>query len=471
MQNLRMRSPRYSNVALLVSAALALGVVGAGVGCDATKNTTAAGGAGGDGAGGGMGGATSTTTTTTGQGGKGGDEITVGVGGNPGMGCDPGLTTVDDDMDGFTEQQGDCDDCNKFANPRAAEVEAEADPNDPNGFVPDPADEDCDSLIDLDDPDLNPCDGSLALDSEATMDAVSAIGFCDKDKDGKPKFITKATWVLADGLPPGPSVDMAKYHLGHGLLDHFGTNDLPREGKRMLGLSSGTARNTDEAGFVSRNYNKGYSSNPPLTFSGESPACPGVVVPKSSVQDAAGLELEIEAPSNALSLEFSFNFRSYEFPQFICTQFNDFFWANFIQGNVNKNISFDEKGNAISVNAAFLTQCDCPPAGPGLCLAPPNPAPGQPQKEFDCKGIDLLQGTDFDGNTNPAQVAGWTNGGSGWLKTTVPVEPNKLIKLRFVTFDSGVSANGTKDHNVDSTVLIDKFKWHAIAAVNQTIPE
>lgn len=239
----------------------------------------------------------------------------------------------------------------------------------------------------------------------------------------------------------------------------------------MLALSSGTARNKNEPGFFSRNYNKEYSSNPPLTFNGESPACPGVVVPKSSVQDAAGLELEIMAPSNALSLEFNFNFRSYEFPQFICTQFNDFFWANFIQGNVNKNISFDEQGNAISVNAAFLTQCDCPPAGPGVCLAPPNPAPGQPQKEFECKGVDLLQGTDFDGNTNPAQVAGWTNGGSGWLKTTVPVEPNKLIKLRFVTFDSGVSANGTKDHNVDSTVLIDKFRWHAIAAVNQTIPE
>jgi hypothetical protein len=470
MQNLRFRSLRYTNVALTAAVALAFGAAGAGLGCEANKPNAQTGGAGGSDTNGGSGGMT--TTSTTGIGGTGGDIFgNGGTGGLPTMGCDPGLATVDDDLDGFTEAQGDCNDCDKYANPNAAEVEAEADPNDPNGVVPDPADEDCDGLIDLNDPDLKPCDSGLQLDSEAEADAVAAIGFCDKDMDGNPKFLKKATWVLADGLPPGPSVDLAKFHLGHGLLDHLGSNDLPREGQRMLALSSGTARNTNEPGFFSRNYNKGYSSNPPLTFSGESPACPGVVVPKSSVQDAAGLELEIEAPTNALSLEFNFNFHSYEFPQFICTQFNDFFWANFIQGNVNKNVSFDGGGNPISVNAAFLTQCDCPPAGPGLCLAPPNPAPGQPQKEFDCKGVDLLQGTDFDGNTNPAQVAGWTNGASAWLKTTVPVEPNKLIKLRFVVFDSGVSANGTKDHNVDSTVLIDKFRWHAIPGENITIPE
>lgn len=468
MQNLRLRSHRYSNVALVAAVALVFGAVGAGLGCDAKSTTqpTGPGGAGGAGATGGAGGAGASTS----QGGTGGD-VFVGSGGTPTMGCDPGLLTIDDDMDGYTEEQGDCDDCNPFANPGAAEVIAEADPTDPDKPVPDPADEDCDDLIDMNDPDLQPCDGSLVLDSLSPDDAVKAIGLCDQDKNGMRKFVTSAKWVLADGLPPGGSVDMDKYHLGHGLLDHLGSNDPPREGKRMLALSSGTARNIEEPGFFSRNFNKEYSSNPPLTFNGESPACPGVVVPKTSVQDAAGLELEITPPTNALSLEFSFNFHSYEFPQFICTQFNDFFWANFIQGNVNKNISFDDKGNAISVNAAFLTQCDCPPAGPGLCLAPPFPAQGQPQKEFDCKGVDLLLGTDFDGNTNPGTVNDWTNGASGWLTTTVPVDPEKPIKLRFVVFDSGVSANGVKDHNVDSTVLIDKFKWHAIPAVNQTVPQ
>ena len=55
------------------------------------------------------------------------------------------------------------------------------------------------------------------------MDAVRAIGICDVDSNGDPKFSVKATWVLADGLPPGPDVDMAKYHLGHGLVDPPGS--------------------------------------------------------------------------------------------------------------------------------------------------------------------------------------------------------------------------------------------------------
>lgn len=103
-------------------------------------------------------------------------------------------------------------------------------------------------------------------------------------------------------------------------------------------------------------------------------------------------------------------------------------------------------------------------------MAAPNPAPNQPQKTFDCAGVNSLVGTDFDGNTN-VSLPGWTNGSSGWLITTTPVTPNQLLKLRFVVFDSGVGQNGQKDHNVDSTVLIDNFKWHAIPAITQTIPK
>ncbi|MFO0593557.1 MAG: choice-of-anchor L domain-containing protein [Polyangiaceae bacterium] len=464
----RLRVLGYPQVVLAAVALLSAGS-GVTIGCSPKASGSVVGG-GGSSVTGGSGGTSSTTTPTS----TGGDILIGGTGGGGGAkpACDSGLGNVDDDGDGFSEEQGDCNDCDPNANPDAAEVIAEKDPNDPNAVLPDPADEDCDGDIDEIDIDLKPCDGSLALDSNDPMDAVKAIGYCHVTKDGKVKFLNKATWVLADGLPPGPAVDMTKYNLGHGLLDHFGKNDAPREGKRMLALSSGTARNNDEPGWVSRNYDKGYSSNPPLTFSGESPACPGVIVPKSSVQDAAAIELDLTAPSNALSLEFKFNFRTYEFPQFICTQYNDFFWANFVQGNTNKNISFDSMNNAISVNAAFLTQCDCPPAGPGTCTAPPYPAIGQPQKMFDCKGVDLLEGTDFDGSSNPPgpMYAGWTNAGSGWLITTTPVQPKQNVKIRFVVFDSGVQ-NGVKDHNVDSTVLIDAFKWHAIPAVNETQPE
>ena len=140
-------------------------------------------------------------------------------------------------------------------------------------------------------------------------------------------------------------------------------------------------------------------------------------------------------------------------------------------GNTNKNISFDSMNNAISVNAAFLTQCDCPPAGPGTCTAPPFPMAGQPTKMFTCGGTDLLDGSDFDGTTNPKPTYdGWTNAGSGWIITKTPVQPKQNVKLRFAVFDSGV-LNGVKDHNVDSTVMIDRFKWHAIPAKNESQPE
>ncbi len=380
---------------------------------------------------------------------------------NPG--CDPGAANIDDDHDGYTEEQGDCNDCDESANPGAAEVLAEVDPNNPNAPPPAPADEDCDGKIDADDPDLQTCDDGLALDSDSPMDAVKAIGMCDVDANGAPKFLTKATWVLADGTPPGPNVDMAKYHLGHGLVDHFGTNDLPQEGKRMLALSSGAARNKDEVGFVSRNFDKGYSSLPPLTFTGESPACPGSAVPKESVQDAAGLELEIEPPTNAHSVSFQIHYRTYDFPQYICTTYNDFFWANFVQGNVDKNLSFDGDGNAISVNAKLFTQCDCPPAGPGMCALA-----GQ-ANAYDCQGHELLDGTDFDGSTNPQPTfSGWTNAGTSWLVTTAPVSPNVPMKLRFVVFDGGVTNQGQGDHNLDSMVTIDAFRWHAVSAPAQT---
>jgi hypothetical protein len=391
-------------------------------------------------------------TSGGGSGGSGGSEI-IGSGGTAGVpvGCDPALPNVDDDLDGYSEQDGDCDDCDNGVNPSAAEVIAPFDPMKP---PLDPKDDDCDNLIDDKDPDLQPCDAGLALESVDPIDAVKAIGLCDHTK-----FLKEARWVVADGTVPDAAVDMAKFHLGHGLHDHFGANDKPREGALMLALSSGTARNKDETGFFSRNFDKGYSSNPPLTFSGETPACPGVLVSKTSVQDAAGLELEIQAPSNVSGLSFHFNYRTYDFPEYLCTPYSDAFWVNFVQGNENKNVAFDDAGNLIGVSSSFITQCDCPPPGAGACLS------------VDCKGITLLEGTDFDGSTNPIQYAGWSNAGTEWLVTTVPVVKNKVFKLRFVVFDSGVDPMGAKDHRVDSMVLIDQLRWHVGPIENKTVPE
>src|SRR5262249_16923416 len=144
---------------------------------------------------------------------------------------------------------------------------------------------------------------------------------------------------------------------------------IRQEGKALLALSSGAARRSDQPGFMHRNFDKGYTSNSPFGFPKESASCPGVTT--KAPHDATGLEVEIKAPTNALGFSFDFNFFTYEWPQFICTDFNDFFVANLTpipMGQSDGNISFDQQMNPISVNNAFLGACGCPSGPP--CSVP-----------------------------------------------------------------------------------------------------
>jgi hypothetical protein len=45
-------------------------------------------------------------------------------------------------------------------------------------------------------------------------------------------------------------------------------------------------------------------------------------------------------------------------------------------------------------------------------------------------------------------------GATGWLTTTSPVTPGEDVTLHFIIFDEG-------DHILDSSVLIDNFRWAA----------
>ena len=223
----------------------------------------------------------------------------------------------------------------------------------------------------------------------------------------------------------------------------------------MLMLSSGTARKEGDAAYVHRNFEKGYGSNPPFGFPKESPTCPGVVT--GACNDSTGLEVELTAPSNAKGIKFDFNFFTFEWPQFICTEFNDFFVAilePFPPMQLDGNISFDSQKNPISVNNAFLDVCGCPSGPP--CVVPP----ATPVKPFDCAfGKTGVTGTDWDKDD---AYPTWSNGSTGWLRTSAPVEPNKKFTIRFVTYDSD-------DHKVDSATLIDNWQWSAVPGSVETI--
>lgn len=179
--------------------------------------------------------------------------------------------------------------------------------------------------------------------------------------------------------------------------------------------------------------------------------------------DSVSLRVRIRPPTNAKSFSYRFNFFSAEYPEFLCEDFNDFFVA-LINGNTNdqipadKNIAFDANGNAVSVNNAFFQVC--------------FPAAGSPPGS--CSGGTLELIGNGMGGWNGAITDG---GGTGWLQNDVPLllkqnpnNPNdptdqipvvETFDLDFIIWDAG-------DHNVDSIVLLDRFRWNLNPAALST---
>jgi hypothetical protein len=284
------------------------------------------------------------------------------------------------------------------------------------------------------DPDA-PCDTSVALDSDDPYDAAGAMGLCKRAADDQDWGLIQARWAMADGSDPVADSD---FPLGHGLVTRFGSHVRPLEGERLLALSSGTARDPGQAGYQSvEGFDKGYVSGSPSGFPKESEACAGVVT--GATQDDIALEVVMRAPIEAQSLAFNFDFFTYEWPVYVCSPFNDFFVAllePFPTGQGDGNISFDQLGNPVSVNNAYVRVCDCLNGPP--CPAPPT----MPLIDYECElGDRDLEGTGFS-----------LHAASGWLVTRAPVTPGSVVKLRFAIYDSA-------DGFLDSTVLLDRFRW------------
>jgi hypothetical protein len=402
-------------------------------------------------------GGTSTATTTTGSGMGGGISFDGGLGGGTtgtGMNCVMTDMNADMDGDGWTPAQGDCNDCDPNVNPGAIDVYHPA----PDGGTGYWGNEDCAGMPG--DPQL-PCDDNLAVDDPDPMDAAKAVEICHPLTDPKKWGIKTATWTLPDGSPTSDLMlagttamtvaeALANYDLGHGILSAFGHNVNVQAGKRMLGLSSGTARQPTDPGYQDvSGFDKGYTVNSPMGFPKESPACPGVVT--GQPHDAVALDVDMVAPTNAKGFSFNFNFFTYEWPDYICSEFNDFFMALLYpipMGQTDGNITFDTQGNPVSVNNAFLEVCGCMGGPPCVTGFPPD------QKTFTCPlGDSQLVGTGFGFDT-----AGEDHGSTYWLETKAPVKPHEEITLRWAVYDSG-------DGILDTTALVDNFQWIANAGV------
>ncbi len=312
----------------------------------------------------------------------------------------------DKDQDGWSKNQGDCNDCDEAVNPGAIDVLNTADGGSTWG------DEDCDGTPGSSG--QTTCDDGLPLDYMDPLNAAKAIELCKQTTvTDKTYGLIEAKWVRADGSGP--------YTPGYnaGIQQNFGPNVNVQMGKSMLSISSGHARIPGQPNACGSNTcSTSGPGTPPPGFPQDSPNCNQ----DPNINDDIALEVRLRAPTNATGYKFDFKFYSFEYPEWVCTSYNDQFIALVNPapaGAVNGNISFDSQNNPVSVNVAFFN------------------AP-----------FSELQGTGFDGV--------WFDdaGATVWLQTQAPVNGGEEISIRFAIWDTG-------DDAWDSTALIDNFQWIA----------
>lgn len=361
----------------------------------------------------------------------------------PPIDCKTSTGAQDSDGDGFSRARRDCDDCDPKRGPGALDV--------PSNDV----DEDCDGADATSVP-LS-CDGELDPTDFAAEAAAHAIGICDQHSESSrlPGLISAKYTRFSDEVGLGDTRQVW-------LPEVFGTIE-PHEGQRLLVLSTGIARDLADPGYTrdcdilgSTRLPDGRWSGghkPPDGYPMDSSKCTSGVSPSDAQAfNEVQLELTLRSPSNATSFSFDSLFLTYEYPDFVCSPFNDFFIVQVdppppgLASTKDNNVLFDESDDTVGVNTSLLRVCREAERGR---VARPTP----------CElGPGLLARTGFDQNEAicaAKQTAKRDIGGAstGWLHTVVPLaSPGKTFTIRFVLWDSG-------DPLLDSTVLVDNFTW------------
>ncbi|HTV21819.1 MAG TPA: choice-of-anchor L domain-containing protein [Polyangiaceae bacterium] len=334
---------------------------------------------------------------------------------------DPTLT-IDVDGDGQSPATGDCRECDSGISAGAYDL--------PGNNI----DENCDGIADNE---PTTCDtGSLAANGDASAHAKS-LGLC-RVASGNSWGVVSTSFVRADGVTA--CTDSKQYRI----MTTFGAGNKPTAGSSMSAFSSGTARQSSDSDYVMPN-GDGYDAK---TYSAPKYTVPAAIGCSAGTPgyDSCGLKVVLKAPTNANSFGYNFNFFTSEYPEWLCTKYNDAYVA-YYEGSLNtatnKNISFDSLSNPVSVNNGLFTIPGWPPPALGLNT--------------------LLNGTGFDGvcsnNIDGAKylLKSICGGSTGWLQTTAPVKPGEQITMIFNVWDTG-------DHQWDSTVLLDNFTWSTKSA-------
>jgi hypothetical protein len=244
---------------------------------------------------------------------------------------------------------------------------------------------------------------------------------------------------------------------------NLGTYDPPTypplEGDKMVILSSGMAMEMTTTGdkFASTSVNGNFQETPlppplnmmavdPVDTCTDNPNLVGTGDCSNTLQeqwdqgygafDYAELRMEGEVPMGASGFEYHLAFFSTEYPNYYQSSYNDMYVAWLESELWTGNISFDEMGNPISLNAGFLDYKDAP-------------------NNFDCPApctAPELQGTVME-----------THAGTKWLTTTAGVTPGEEVTIVWAIWD-------LSDEVLDSVVILDDFRWNCEGGPPQTIP-
>ncbi len=387
-----------------------------------------------------------------------------------GSGSGSNYNPNDPDGDGFTAAQGDCcettSQCSSpnLVNPGAYDVPG-------NGV-----DDDCDGKVDESE---GPCDMGLASNSSTAMDYAKAIELCQTTTmNDKTWGVIDAKFVLADETgSPDPSQ--------HSIRSAFGSTTV-RAGQSFAVLSTGVAAASGQSNpsFVAFQPGTEFlaTSNFPSDWYAANnmtlPNAPGCPAPISifgspSAFDPVMLELTIRVPTNAKSFTMGVNFMSSEYPEWVCSMYNDFFvvlldstYTGTPANPMDKNLAFYTSPSMqiypVGVNLAYgdtglFQQCKNGPTG---CASGATAG-----MITTCKSTTELAGTGMDTTASGGSACGTNNlvgGGTSWLQTSGNVVGGEVIKLRIALWDTG-------DDQLDSLAIIDNFQWQLGASQPGTV--
>ncbi len=293
------------------------------------------------------------------------------------------------------------------------------------------------------------CDSALTVAGDANAFAKS-LGIC-QSADAKHWGLVSAAYTQGYQLTDAPADGQ------HGILGKYGSVVKPREGASLGVLSSGWAREYDNGSGSTATFKDDWKT---MTGTGAVPpgfpkAAAGCLALLPDVHDVISLKLQIKAPANAQGIQFDFNFHSGEWPEYVCSTFNDgfiaFLTSSAFKGGGGDNMSFDSKNNPVSVNNGFFDRCT-----PNTKTGCAGSLVGNPSGTAACPGgTGELGGTGFAALTDDKcgdSSMNSSGGATGWLTSQAPVKGGETITIEFMVWDTG-------DSRLDSLVLLDHLTW------------